>query len=83
MIVSGTESEFLCQDVDKLVKEERIQIGKAQEWQALNYNMRRRELEIKLGDFVLLEKHWLRFRRQKIVTNLVQSLSVRLRCWKC
>lgn len=48
-----------------MVKEAQVQIGKVQKRQALYYNMRRRELEIKMGDFVLFDKHW----RQKNVAK--------------
>lgn len=44
-------------DADELVKEAEIRIGEAQKRQTLYYNMRNKELEAKVGDFVLLEKH--------------------------
>lgn len=59
LMVSGVEGEFMCQNVEKLVKKTQVQIGKAQKGQALYYDMRRRELDIKVGDFNLVEKHWL------------------------
>lgn len=46
------------------IKETLDQIGKVQKWKALYYNLRRRKLEIKVGDFVLLEKHWFNSRHQ-------------------
>lgn len=52
VIMSDAEREFTCQDVGKLVKEAQVQIVKAKKWKSLYYNMRRRELEIKMDDFV-------------------------------
>lgn len=51
------ENSFVCQDVDTLLTETQSQISNAQKWQAIYSNMRRRQLVIKVGDFVLLEKH--------------------------
>lgn len=72
-MVVYSKNKFMCmqivQDVDKLVREAQAEIGKAQKWQALYYNMHRREMEIKVGDFVLLEKHWISSWRQKRVAK--------------
>lgn len=50
-----SRDQFMCRDVDKLVKEAQIQIGNAQKKQALHCNMHRSELEIKVGHFDFLE----------------------------
>lgn len=56
-------------DLDKLVRKAQVQINKAQMRQVLYYNTKRRELEVKGGDFVMLEKHWLSERHQKRVAK--------------
>lgn len=43
---------IMCQVVDKLVKEEYVQIIKGRKRQALDYNMQRRVSQIKMCDFV-------------------------------
>lgn len=43
-MVNDYEKKFMCQDVDELMKEAQVQISKAQKWETLYYNMRRREL---------------------------------------
>lgn len=58
-MVPDSENKFVCQDVDKLVKEARSRHNKAQKRQAVNCNMKRKELEINFGDFVSLGKQWL------------------------
>lgn len=55
-MVSGVESAFMCQDVDKLVKEAQLQISKERKRQALCYNMHKRKLKIKVGDFDFIRK---------------------------
>lgn len=53
-MISGSVDENIVQDIDRLMKEAQVQRGKVQEKQALYYNMRRRVLEINVGDFALL-----------------------------
>lgn len=69
VMVPGAEAEYTCHDVDKLVKEAQVEIGKAQKWQDVYCNMCRKELEIKVGDFVLVEKLLLSSSRKKKVAN--------------
>lgn len=54
--MSDAKSEFMCLDVDKLVKEAQVQIVNLQKRKDLYGNMSRMEFEIKMGAFVLLEK---------------------------
>lgn len=55
--MSDVKSEFMCQNAEKLVKEAQVQIVNLQKRKDLHCNMSRREFEIKMGVFVLLEKH--------------------------
>lgn len=52
MFNAGGES--ICLDLDQMVKDAKVQIGKGKKQQALHFNMRRREVETKMGDFVLV-----------------------------
>lgn len=47
-MLSGAESEFMCQNVDYLVMEAPIQISNLEKWQDFYHNILRRELEIKV-----------------------------------
>lgn len=55
----------MSRDVDKIVKETPVQIGKPQNWQAMFYNMRNLEMRIKIVDSVLMENHCLISMSQK------------------
>lgn len=78
-VLSGAERKFMCQNVDYLVMGAPIQIANLEKWQDFYHNILRRELEIKVDYFVLIDKDYLSSPRHKRVTNLAISLLVRLK----
>ena len=49
----------MCQNVEKAIKEAQAHLKKSHKHQDIYYNMKLRVLEIKVGDKVLLESHFL------------------------
>lgn len=68
-MVSNLEKRFVCQDLVILIK--RVELNETQKRQAFYYNMKRRELDFKVGDFVLPDKHWLHSHREKRVVKFL------------
>lgn len=73
-MVSDSDIKIICRDVDESIKEAQVQFNKAQKLQTLYYNMKLRELDIKDGEFLLVQKHWFSSRRQERVASLDRNL---------
>ena len=70
-MVSGHENKgsFICQNVERAIKEAQVNLRKSLKQQEIYYNMKRRVLEIKVGDKVLLESHFLSLKALKQVAK--------------
>ena len=69
VLVPENKDPFICQDVERAIKEAQANLRKLLKQKEIYYNMKRRVLEIKVGDKVLLESHFLSSKALKRVAK--------------
>lgn len=79
-MVSYSVSKYVCRSVDKLTKENRVHISKAQKHKYLYYKMKRWKIEIKLGNYCCLATLTPIVRK---VAKFVPSFVSLFNFWKC